>query len=314
MKRWHDVSEIPPGWGPSVVTIGLLDGMHRGHVEILQRVVQRARERRLPCVVQTFDRDPLAVLEPDRVPLTLMSPTPKADLIESLGVDAMLVLRFTRDLSEFSPETFVRDILAQALRTKVLVIGDNLRFGYHAEGDLTTLTRQGALFDFEVEALPLTTHGGSAISATAIRALLLAGDVDAAAQLLGRPYRTDGIVVRGAQRGRELGFPTANQRVPDYCAVPADGVYAGRVVRLEEGCGQLAGEPLGLAAISIGMNPTFNARHRSIEAFVLDYDGDLYDERIGIEYGRRLRAMERFHTVEDLVGRITLDVQEARVQ
>jgi riboflavin kinase/FMN adenylyltransferase len=117
----------------------------------------------------------------------------------------------------------------------------------------------------------------------------------------------------GAQRGRELGFPAANQRVPDYCAVPADGVYAGWVVRLEEGGSQLAGEPLGLAAISIGMNPTFSARHRSIEAFVLDYDGDLYDERIGIDYVRRLRAMERVHTIEDLVGQMTLGVEEVRV-
>jgi riboflavin kinase/FMN adenylyltransferase len=312
MKRWLDVTDIPSDWGSSVVSIGLLDGLHRGHIEVLERAVERSLELGLPCVVQTFDRDPLAVLEPDRVPLTLMSPAHKADLLAAIGVDAMLVLRFTRDLSEFSPETFVHDILAGALHTKLLVIGDNLRFGYRAEGDVDTLRARGRLLDFEVEAIPLATDQGTVISAAAIRAALSEGEVSRGAELLGRPYRTDGIVVRGAQRGRELGFPTANQQVPDYCAIPADGVYSGRVVRLTDGGDQLAGEPLGLAAISIGMNPTFNSRHRSIEAFILDFDADLYDERIGIEYVRRLRAMERFHTIEEPVEQMHRDVAQTR--
>jgi riboflavin kinase/FMN adenylyltransferase len=260
MQRWRGYEAVPGGWGRSVVTIGVFDGVHRGHQAIIGHTVKRAHDLGLQSVVVTFDPHPAEVVRPGSHPAVLTEPVRKAELIEQLGVDALCVVPFTQDFSRLSAEAFVHDVLTEHLHAAIVVVGENFRFGHRAAGDVALLERLGRTFGFTVEGAPLVADGGTIYSSTYIRACVDAGDVRSAAAALGRPHRLAGVVVRGDQRGREIGFPTANLMCHRYAAEPADGVYAAQLVRGN-------GRPLP-AAVSIGTNPTFSGRERRVEAYV----------------------------------------------
>jgi riboflavin kinase / FMN adenylyltransferase len=308
MERWRGYESAPGGWGRSVVTIGVFDGVHRGHQATVGHAVKRAKDLGLQSVVLTFDPHPAEVVRPGSHPAVLTEPAYKAELVEQLGVDVLCVVPFTPDFSRLAPEAFVHDVLVEHLHAAVVVVGENFRFGRRAAGDVALLGRLGRTFGFAVESAPLITvedAGTTVFSSTYIRACIDAGDVRAAAAALGRPHRLEGIVVRGDQRGREIGFPTANLRCGRYAAVPADGVYAAWLVR------RRGGQPLP-AAVSIGTNPTFSGRERRVEAYVLDFDGDLYGEQVALDFAVRLREMRRYEGIEPLVAQIRQDVEETR--
>jgi riboflavin kinase / FMN adenylyltransferase len=306
MQRWRGYEDVPGGWGRSVVTIGVFDGVHRGHQAIIGHAVKRASDLDLQSVVMTFDPHPAEVVRPGSHPAVLTEPVRKAELIEQLGVDALCVVPFTPAFSKLSPEAFVHDVLVEALHVAIVVVGDNFRFGHKAAGDVTLLEGLGRSFGFTVEESPLVSAGGVVFSSTYIRSCVDAGDVRAAAAALGRPHRLAGVVVRGDRRGREIGFPTANLMVHRYAAVPADGIYAARLLRGGAHAGELP------AAVSIGTNPTFSGRERRVEAYVLDFDGDLYGERVGLDFVAHLREQRVYETLEPLVAQIREDVEQTR--
>lgn len=304
MRRWRGVEQTPGGWGRSVVTIGVFDGVHRGHRRTIEHVVRRATGSGLSSVVVTFDPHPSEVVRPGTHPAVLTGPRRKAELIEALGVDALCVLPFTSAFGRLGPEEFVHDVLVGRLHAAVVVVGENFRFGHRASGDVTLLAALGARFGFTVEGSPLLTEGDTTFSSTYVRACVAAGDVAAAAAALGRPHRVEGVVVRGDRRGRELGYPTANLQPGPHAAVPADGVYAGWLVR-----GDKSRLP---AAVSVGTNPTFSGTERRVEAYVLDFDGDLYGERVGLDFVARLRPMVTFGDVDALLAQMAVDVEQSR--
>ncbi|HEY9390230.1 MAG TPA: bifunctional riboflavin kinase/FAD synthetase [Mycobacteriales bacterium] len=303
MQRWRGLNSTPSGWGRCVVTIGVFDGVHRGHQQMIGQAVRRARQDDVPCVVLTFDPHPSEVVRPGSHPAVLTPLARKAELLEAMGVDVLCVLPFTREFSRLSPEEFVHRVLVEHLHAAAVVVGANFRFGHRAAGDLDTLRRLGATFGFVTEEVRLLHDADVTISSTHVRSRIGAGDVVAAAEALGRPHRVDGVVVRGDMRGRTLGYPTANLRTDPHVAVPADGVYAGHVIR--------RGARLP-AAISVGTNPTFDGRDRRVEAYILDFDTDIYGESIGVEFVRRLRPMTRFDSVEELVTAMDNDVRQVR--
>jgi len=227
-------------------------------------------------------------------------------------VDVFCAIPFTLELSRMRPDEFAHHAIVERLHASAVIVGDNFRFGHKAAGDVPLLEGFGQAFGFTAHGIPLLREAGTPISATYVRTCVQAGDMSSATAALGRPHRLDGVVERGDQRGRELGFPTANLRTEPWAAVPADGVYAGRVVGLDEWGRTIPGPPLGDAAISVGTNPTFEVRQRRVEAYVLDFDGDLYGREIGIEFVARLRGMERFDSVDALVTQMADDVSLTR--
>ncbi len=247
MQRWRGVESAPSGWGRCVVTVGVFDGVHRGHQQIIGTAVDAARAQGVPSVLLTFDPHPSEVVRPGSHPPVLTSQRLRAELVEKLGIDVVCVLPFTRDFSRLTPDEFVHAVLVEHLHAKHVVVGENFRYGHKAAGDVTSLTAAGRRWGFSVDGVPLLGSADTTWSSTYVRACVDAGDVEAAASALGRDHRVEGVVVRGDQRGRELGYPTANVQTLPWSAVPADGVYAGRLVRS-------TGEPLP-AAISIGTNP-----------------------------------------------------------
>jgi len=304
VQRWRGYEAAPGGWGRSVVTIGVFDGVHRGHQQIVEHTVKRSRELGVQSVLVTFDPHPSEVVRPGTHPAVLTGPARKAELIEALGVDVLCVIPFTLEFSRLSAEAFVHDVLVEHLHAAQVVVGENFRFGHRAAGDVELLQRLGRTFGFGVEGAPLVADEGTVFSSTYIRACVDAGDVGSAARALGRPHRLDGVVVRGDKRGRELGYPTANLLSGRYAAVPADGVYAAWLVRGRDG--KLP------AAVSIGTNPTFSGRERRVEAYVLDFDGDLYGERVGLDFVARLREMRTYAGVRPLLEQIAEDVAQTR--
>ncbi|MCW2607442.1 MAG: riboflavin kinase/FMN adenylyltransferase [Frankiales bacterium] len=304
MQRWRGVESAPSGWGRCVVTVGVFDGVHRGHQQIIGTAVDAARAQGVPSVLLTFDPHPSEVVRPGSHPPVLTSQRLRAELVEQLGVDVVCVLPFTRDFSRLEPDEFVHKVLVEHLHARHVVVGENFRYGYKAGGDVGSLAAAGRRWGFTVDGVPLQGSADTTWSSTYVRACVDAGDVVAAASALGRDHRIDGVVVRGDQRGRELGYPTANLQAVPWSAVPADGVYAGRLVRS-------SGETLP-AAISIGTNPTFQGRERRVEAFVLDFTGDLYGESVGLTFAARLRDTLAFDGVEPLVAQMERDVAQAR--
>lgn len=311
MQRWRGLSDIPEDWGRSVVTIGSYDGVHRGHQLIIGRTVERARELDVPAVVVTFDPHPSEVVRPGSHP-PLLAPHPRrAALMAELGVDAVLVLPFTREFSTLSPDDFVVKVLVDRLHACSVIEGPNFRFGHRAAGDVAVLTELGRTHDFDVRVVDLFEHGsaggGKPFSSTLVRRLVAEGDVAGAAEVLGRPHRVEGVVVRGAQRGRELGFPTANVETLPHTAIPADGVYAGWLSAPAPD-----GEPMP-AAVSVGTNPQFDGVERTVEAYAVDRVGlDLYGMHAAVDFHARLRGQERFDTLDALLDRMAVDVQICR--
>jgi riboflavin kinase / FMN adenylyltransferase len=314
MRVWHGLDQVEPDFGPSVVTIGNFDGVHRGHQEVLAHAKARAAELGgLPVVALTFDPHPMAVLRPDRAPAMLSEPEERAGLLTKHGADAVLILPFTKDVANWSPEEFIDRVLVGTLHAKAVVVGDNFRFGHKAAGHVDTLVAAGARDGFQVEGLSLAGDA-QPWSSTYIRQRIAEGDVEAAAEALGRPLRVTGVVVEGDKRGRELGFPTANIPADPKAAIPLDGVYAGWLTVLEPGPdGPSYDEPLP-AAISVGSNPTFDGVDRRVESYVLDRDDlELYGARITVDFVARLRGSQiRFDSIDELLVQMKADVAGAR--
>jgi riboflavin kinase / FMN adenylyltransferase len=314
VQRWRGLEATPADLGRTVVTIGMYDGVHRGHQQLIGAAVARAQAMRRPCLLLTFDPHPAEVVRPGSHPAILTSLDRKAELVAALGVDAMCVLPFTAEFMRQPPETFTHTVLVEHLHAAQVVVGENFTYGHRAAGTVGTLTAEGRRFGFAVEGVPLaedtSDSGDVTISSTYIRACVAAGDMVAAARALGRPHRVDGVVVRGDRRGRDLGYPTANVESPQYTAIPADGVYAGHLVTRDPRSG--ASRERLPAAISVGTNPTFQGSRRTVEAFVLDYDGDLYGEHVGVEFTSRLRPMEAFADIDGLLVAMAKDVSDTR--
>jgi riboflavin kinase/FMN adenylyltransferase len=311
VQRWQGLGGVPGDWGPSAVTIGVFDGVHRGHQRIVARASEVAVTNRLPLVVVTFDPHPDEVVRPGSHPPLLCTLRRRVQLLSELGADAVCVLPFTLDFSRLGPDEFVRAVLAERLHARRVVVGANFRFGHRAAGDVALLAELGEKYDFSAEGVPLLTEDGITISSSSIRDLVAAGDVAGAARDLGRLHRVEGVVVRGAQRGRTLGIPTANLETPPYTAIPADGVYAGWLASLDENGNQTQRWP---AAISVGTNPTFDGQHRVVEAYALDRDDlDLYAVHVAVDFAARLRGMAKFGSVDELIAQMRLDIDQARV-
>jgi riboflavin kinase/FMN adenylyltransferase len=319
MHVWRGCDEVPTDLLPTSVTIGAFDGVHRGHRVLIDRAVAEAATDGLLPVAVTFDPHPLSVIRPDLAPLLLTSMAHRLEVFEVEGIGGVLVIEFTAELAEESAERFASRVLADTLNAGQVVVGRNFRFGHRAAGDVALLTELGRELGFAVTVVdlePLNDQGAAsagaggpvAVSSTEIRALVAAGDVAGAAAALGRPHRVSGPVVHGDQRGRDLGYPTANVDVAYLMAVPCDGVYAGHF--------RADGEP-GIwrpAAISVGTNPTFDGEARRVEAYVLDPPNgyDVYGQWADIEFVERIRPMQRFDSVGDLIIQMADDVHRTR--
>jgi riboflavin kinase / FMN adenylyltransferase len=310
MQRWQGPADVPDDWGASVVTIGEFDGVHRGHQRIVGRAREVAARLGLPVVVVTFDPHPVEVIRPGSHPLYLCTARRRSQLLAELGVDAICVIEFTLEFSRLGPDEFVHAVLVDRLHAAAVVVGENFRFGHKAAGDVALLAELGEKYEFTAEGVPLLAEHGVTISSTAIRALLAAGDVTGAALDLGRPHRVEGVVVRGHQRGKALGFPTANLETMPHTAIPADGIYAGSLISLDPEGTEAERWP---AAISVGTNPTFDGKDRTVEAHALDRDDlDLYGAHVAADFTSRLRPTIKFDSVGELVEQMHADVAQAR--
>lgn len=289
--------------GESAVTIGFFDGVHRGHQRVIRRLVSAAEERGLRPVAVTFDRHPREVLTPDDVPGLLTTTERKAGLIEDLGVDVLLVMPFDEETASWPPERFVDDVLVGALHAKHATVGDNFTFGHRAAGNVEVLTDLGRARGLSVEGVSLLEVDGRRVSSTSIREALGSGDLEWPGVAMGRRHVLDGVVVPGAGRGDDLGWPTANVEADPRVLLPARGVYAGRGL-LDEGTWP--------AAINVGINPTFGEEPLHVEAFLLGFEGDIRGRDIAIEFWERLRDEERFDSAEALSRQIGRDVERTR--
>jgi riboflavin kinase/FMN adenylyltransferase len=293
----------------SVITIGAYDGVHLGHQAVIEQVRRRADDLGAKSVVVTFDRHPASIVRPESAPRLLTSPEQKLELLEATGVDAVVVVPFDEQQAAESPESFVDRVLVRCLQTRVVVVGEDFHFGRHRDGNVDLLRKLGAEEDFDVEPIQLIPRRDGVdepVSSTAIRRALAGGDVEMAAAMLTRPFEARGRVVTGDQRGRLLGFPTANVEVPNRVCLPADGVYAGWYER-----------PNGdvyPCAINLGRRPTFyeHADSSLLEAHLLDFDGDLYGEPAKIRFANFLRSERKFDGIDALVVQLQADVAHAR--
>jgi riboflavin kinase / FMN adenylyltransferase len=313
---WNDPTEVPDDFGPSVVTIGNFDGVHRGHQQVLSQLIRTARLNSAKSVAVTFDPHPALIHRPESAPELIMGLHDKLQALGELGLDAILVMKYSLELASLTPEEFVGSVLVDSLHASHVVIGHDTRFGKGNSGDLNTMQELGERFGFEVlvisefgsEGFPLHDDGGTdrRCSSTWVREALREGDVDTAAAVLGRAHRMRGEVVHGAARGRDLGFPTANLSSDASGLIPADGIYAGWLV-------DEAGTRWP-AAISVGSNPTFDGVSRQVEAHVIDRpeerieDFDLYGQTVVVEFVTRLRGMVAYRGPEALVEQMRQDV------
>ncbi len=301
-----------------MLTIGVFDGVHRGHAELIAHAVKSGQARGVPTVLMTFDPHPMEVVRPGSHPAQLTTLTRRAELVEELGIDVFLVMPFTTDFMKLTPERYVHELLVEHLHVVEVVVGKNFTFGKKAAGTVDTLRRAGERFGFAVESMSLLSehHDCETVtfSSTYIRSCVDAGDVVAAAEALGRPHRVEGVVVRGDGRGHQLGFPTANVAPPMYSAIPADAVYAAWFAVLGHGpaTGSVVPGERYRSAVSVGTNPTFSGRTRTVEAFVLDADADLYGQYVALDFVARIRGQEKFATVDALLAAMNADTDRAR--
>ena len=318
MERWRGQDEIPSDWGRCVLTIGVFDGVHRGHAEIIARAVKAGRTRGVPTVLMTFDPHPMEVVFPGSHPAQLTTLARRAELVEELGVDVFLVVPFTPDFMKLTPDRYIHELLVERLHVVEVVVGENFTFGKKAAGNVDTLRKAGERLGFAVDGVSLVAeqHQSETVtfSSTYVRACVDAGDVVAATEALGRPHRVEGVVVRGDGRGKGLGYPTANVAPPMHSAIPADGVYAAWFTVLGHGSGTGSVVPgeRRLAAVSVGTNPTFSGRTRTVEAFVLDTSADLYGQHVAVDFVARIRGQKKFASVDDLIEAMGRDTGKAR--
>jgi len=318
VERWRGRGEIPSDWGRCVLTIGVFDGVHRGHAEIIARAVKAGRARGVPTVLMTFDPHPMEVVFPGSHPAQLTTLARRAELVEELGIDVFLVMPFTPDFMKLTPDRYIHELLLERLHVVEVVVGENFTFGKKAAGNVQALRRAGERFGFAVDGVSLVAehHQSETVtfSSTYVRACVDAGDMVAATEALGRPHRVQGVVVRGDGRGKGMGYPTANVAPPMHSAIPADGVYAAWFTVLGHGPGTgtvVPGERYW-AAVSVGTNPTFSGRTRTVEAFVLDTDADLYGQHVAVDFVARIRGQEKFASVDELIEAMGRDTGKAR--
>ena len=295
--RGIDQLAVPGG---SVVTIGFFDGVHRGHQAVIGRAVHVARERGLAPAAVTFDRHPREVFSPGREPRLLTTLERKTELVAGLGVDTLVVLEFNEEFSRWPPDAFVDRILVQGLHARHVVVGENFTFGFRATGTVAVLTEMGRERGFSVEGLELLRSGDRVVSSSSIREALISGDLEWPREALGRRFVLDGRVVRGAGRGADLGWPTANLQTLPRLVLPGQGVYAGRAG---------VDGTWHRAAVNVGTNPTFGQEPVHVEAYLLDFDRDLLGRPLSIEFWARLRDEVRFDSGEALAAQIGEDVR-----
>jgi riboflavin kinase/FMN adenylyltransferase len=304
MNVLRGIAALPLDTRGSVATVGFFDGVHRGHRAVLSRAVEIARRRGVPSAAVTFDRHPREVLTPDRVPRLLTTVERKAALIGEVGIDTLVVLEFTPELSRWAPDRFLARVLRDGVRAERVVVGENFTFGHRAAGTLRTLMEPGPAHGFAAEAVALLELDGRRVSSSSIRESLAAGELAWPERALGRRFTVDGDVVAGAGRGAGLGYPTANLRTSARLLLPGSGIYAG-VATHDAG--------RNVAAISVGTNPTFGSEPLHVEAYLLDYDGgDLRGRPIAIEFWTRLRDERRFDSPAALTAAIAEDVDRTR--
>ena len=284
----------------SVVVIGVFDGVHKGHQDVLNRAKAIAGDEKI--IALTFDPHPVSVFAPERAPTLLTILTDRIELLKIHNADQVAVMKFTPEFAAMVPEDFVNKVLVQQLHATTVVVGKNFTYGHKAAGNIETLKAHS---EFETIVLDLAPDDGEVVSSTRIRKLIVEGNVEKARELLTRPHRLDGIVVHGEKRGREIGYPTANLGDLEHQTIPADGVYAGWLT---------VGIDRWPAAISIGTNPTFaGIRGRQVEAYALDQVGlDLYTKAATIEFGWRLRDTLTFDGLEPLLVQMAKDCTKAR--
>ena len=298
-----DLDAVEPA--PRVVALGSFDGVHLGHQRVIGHAVETAADRGARAGVVTFQPHPMSVLRPELAPRELSTPARRAQLIEELGPDELIVIRFTHEFSQLDHERFAAEVLRNRLHAGLVIVGRNFRYGHRAQGTIDTLAAAGERLGFDTEPSPLVEIDGTPVSSSRVRDLLSAGEVAHAERLLGRHPWLDGVVVRGDGRGRELGFATANLECAPHTAYPAIGIYAGRA-HLDDGS-----RP---AAISVGYNPTFtdDRAHLRVEAHLLDFDRDIYGQPMHLEFVGRLRGEERFGSVDELVEQVHRDIAAVR--
>ena len=306
MKTVQGLTGVPADVKPAVATIGVFDGVHVGHQMLIKKVVDEARARGASSVVVTFDRHPLELLSPKDAPQLITTLRQRAEVFDAIGVDVLLVLRFDDKFRQFPAEHFIERVLVEALGAVHLVVGANFRFGHGGTGSVEMLEAMGRDLGFTVDVYPLLEpgDGSEAISSSLIRRQIAEGEVERVAEELGRPFRLEGHVVKGAGRGRTLGIPTANLDIPPKVILPKVGVYAGWLVA--------DGERIP-AVINVGFNPTFEERDRPIvEAHALDWEGDLYGKVIGVEFTHHLRDERKFPDADSMMEEIRHDIARAR--
>jgi riboflavin kinase / FMN adenylyltransferase len=302
MKIIHSIQDISPELQGSVVTIGNFDGVHLGHQSIFKQVIRDARKIDRPAVVITFDPHPKMVLHPERRPFYLVTTIEeKAARMAETGIDALIIIPFSLEFAGTTAGQFVTDILWDKLRISKIIIGHDYSFGRNKEGNEAFLAAQGEKLGFAVELIQAFRHGDTIISSTRVRNALLDGRVRLASEWLGRPYNLAGKVIRGHQRGAGLGFPTANIK-PEKLLLPADGVYA-VIVRMNGNRYR--------GVLNIGNNPTFGDMARSVEVFILDFKGDVYDKDIEVFFIEEIRREIKFDGPEKLIAQIRQDIDKA---
>ncbi len=293
----------------SVVTIGAYDGVHRGHQAVIEQVRQQAEILDARSVVVTFDRHPASIVRPESAPLLLTDIDQKLELLASTGLDATCIVKFDEDSSREAPSDFVKRVLVDGLSAKRVIIGEDFHFGYKRGGNVALLRELGPKFDFDVTPIELISRGDGVdepVSSTAIRRALAGGQVELATQLLGHHFEVRGVVVHGDERGRTIGFPTANIEVPNQICIPADGVYAGVFVR-QDGT-------IHNCAINLGRRPTFyeHADHSMLEAHLLDFSENLYGEKVKLIFTHFLRGERKFENIDALKMQLKLDIEQTR--
>lgn len=304
VDRFTDLEQIRGACRDGVaLCIGMFDGVHRGHQKLIGQLTAAARRLRVPSLAFTFGQHPLRILAPPYAPPLLSDPEEKLDRIERLGVDLCLMLDFTPAFASIDPDAFLNDIVVDNLHARYIACGDDFRFGAKGAGDIELLKTRAADLGFEVEVCPSLIDGGRPIKSMRVRQCLIDGQIDEAQRLLGRPYRLTGCVVPGDERGRTLGYPTANLSVPPRRLIPKDGVY---VVRVASGERQWGG------MMNIGVRPTFPSAGRSVEVNLFDFEGDLYDRTLICTFVRRIRDELAFDSVDALVEQIRDDEKTCR--
>ena len=303
MKIIDHIDSLPSLDHP-VVTVGTYDGVHLGHQEILREVRRKTKVRNGTSVVLTFEPHPQTVVAPESAPFLLTTKTERIALLEKKGIDETLFLPFDAEMARLDAGEFVRKILVDGIGAEAVVLGTNHAFGRGRSGNVRSLKRFGEQFGFEVVAVPSLIVDGAPVSSTRIRAALTAGDIDEANECLGRPYRLAGTVIHGRGLGRTLGVPTANLEPPQGRLVPANGVYACRA--------EVEGGEVWPAVTNVGVRPTIAAKGLTVEAHLLGFEGDLYGQRLALDFIAWLRDEEIFPSLNALVEQVRRDVEQAR--